>query len=81
MGHMTSINIRQLRQTKRLKALLQAGQAVELRERNRVIARITPERPRGPKAHWPDFAARAKKVFGKRKLPGADLFIEERGRL
>jgi antitoxin (DNA-binding transcriptional repressor) of toxin-antitoxin stability system len=78
---MTSINIRQLRETKRLKALLQAGQAVELRERNRVIARITPEPPTKSHVKLPDFAARAKKMFGKRRLPGADLLIEDRGRL
>jgi hypothetical protein len=28
----------------------------------------------------PDFAARAKKIFGDRILPGADIVIEERGR-
>jgi len=29
---------------------------------------------------WPDFAARRKKMFGDRVLPGADIVIEERGR-
>jgi hypothetical protein len=28
----------------------------------------------------PDFAARRRKIFGDRILPGADLVIEERGR-
>ena len=39
---MPSVNIRQLRDTRRLKELLSAGQTVELRERQRVIARIVP---------------------------------------
>jgi len=78
---MPSINIRQLRDTRRLKAWLRHGNTVELRERDRVIARIVPEqeaveRPR----EWPDFAVRSRKVFGTRILPGADLLIKERGR-
>lgn len=78
---MPSVNIRQLRDTRRLKAWLRAGKTVELRERNRLIARIVPEKEE-PKAQveWPDFAARRKKIFGDRVLPGADIVIEERGR-
>ena len=77
---MPSVNLRQLRNTRQLKNWLQAGKIVELRERNRVLGRIVPEaRPTEPQA-WPDFAARAKTVFGRRKLPGADLLIKERGR-
>jgi antitoxin (DNA-binding transcriptional repressor) of toxin-antitoxin stability system len=54
---------------------------VELRERDRVIARIVPaNQPAKPSAEWPDFAARARKIFGGRILPGADLVIKERGR-
>jgi antitoxin (DNA-binding transcriptional repressor) of toxin-antitoxin stability system len=77
---MASVNIRQLRDTRRLKAWLRAGKTVELRERERVIARIIPAgRPCEP-VEWPDFAARRKQLFGDRVLPGADLVIEERGR-
>jgi len=39
---MPSINLSQLRDTRRLKAWLKAGKTVELRERNRVIALIVP---------------------------------------
>jgi antitoxin (DNA-binding transcriptional repressor) of toxin-antitoxin stability system len=74
---MPSINLRQLRDTRQLKAWLEAGQTVELRERNRVLGRIVPERKAQP-AEWPDFAARRKRIFGDRILPGADLLIEER---
>jgi len=77
---MPSVNIRQLRDTRRLKELLSAGQIVELRERQNVIARIVPAQlPSGPE-HWPDFARRRQTIFGKRLLSGADLVIEERGR-
>jgi antitoxin (DNA-binding transcriptional repressor) of toxin-antitoxin stability system len=74
------MNIRQLRETRRLKSLLRAGKTVELRDRNRVIAHIVPEKQEEKPVKWPDFAARAKEIFGDRILPGADLLIEERGR-
>ncbi len=77
---MPSVNIRQWRDTKKLKAWLRAGKTVELRERERVIARIVPQSEEKPPAQWPNFAARRKKVFGDRILPGADIVIEERGR-
>jgi antitoxin (DNA-binding transcriptional repressor) of toxin-antitoxin stability system len=77
---MQSVNIRQLRDTRRLKTWLRAGKTVELRERDRVIARIVPEGQPTSTAKWPDFAARAKKVLGDQILPGADLVIQERGR-
>jgi antitoxin (DNA-binding transcriptional repressor) of toxin-antitoxin stability system len=41
---MPSITLSQLRDTRRLKALLKAGKTIELRERNRVIAHIIPEK-------------------------------------
>ena len=80
---MTSINLRQLRDTKTLKSLLLAGETVELRERNHVLGRIVPEAVAQAEAkvapkEWPDFAARRKAIFGDRILPGADLLIEER---
>ena len=75
-----SVNIRELRDTKRLKAWLRAGKTVELRERNEVIARIVPEGSLPDPGEWPDFAALRKELFGNRVLPGADLIIKERGR-
>jgi antitoxin (DNA-binding transcriptional repressor) of toxin-antitoxin stability system len=77
---MPDMNIRQLRNTRRLKAWLRAGKTVELRERNCVIARIVPEPlPTQPRTR-PDFASRTKRIFGGRIVPGADLLVEERGR-
>ena len=75
---MTSINLRQLRDTRQLKAWLRAGKTVELRERDRVIGRIVPEAQTEQAREIPDFEGRAKKIFGDRILPGADLLIEQR---
>jgi antitoxin (DNA-binding transcriptional repressor) of toxin-antitoxin stability system len=75
---MRKMNIRQLRDTKRLKAWLRAGQTVELRERDRLIGRIVPAGNRRKAVEWPDFAAMRKEIFGDRILPGSDLVIEER---
>jgi len=77
---MPSVNIRELRDTKRLKAWLRAGKTVELRERDEVIARIVPQGSPPPAGEWPDFAAMRKETFGDRRLPGSDVVIEERGR-
>jgi antitoxin (DNA-binding transcriptional repressor) of toxin-antitoxin stability system len=77
---MASVNIRQLRDTKRLKTWLRAGTTVELRERDRVIAHIVPEKPEEKPVKWPDFEARAKKIFGDRVLNVVDDLIKDRGR-
>ena len=77
---MRSINIRQLRDTRKLKAWLKAGQTIELRERDHVIAKIVPQATSQHRAELPDFAAIRKEIFGDRILPGSDLLIQERGR-
>jgi antitoxin (DNA-binding transcriptional repressor) of toxin-antitoxin stability system len=77
---MTTVNICQLRDTRKLKAWLRAGKTVVLRDRNQVIGRIIPARKNKPAAKFPDFAGRRRKIFGDRVLPGADIVIEERGR-
>ena len=77
---MPSVNMRQLRDTRRLKTWLRAGKTVELKERDRVIARIVPQNAPAAQGNWPDFEALAKEIIGDRVLSGADLVIEERGR-
>jgi len=77
---MPSVNMRQLRDTRQLKAWLRAGKTVELRERDRLIGRIVPANGDKPPAEMPDFAARAKKIFGDRVLDSVDLLIEQRRR-
>ncbi len=78
---MPSVNMRQLRDTKKLKSWLRSGKTVELRERNRLIARIIPENVRATTSgNWPDFEAIAKEILGDRRVSGSDLVIKERGR-
>ena len=75
---MPSVNLRQLRDTRQLLNWLEAGEVVELRKRNRVVARIVPESPRAEPVEWPDFAARRKRIFGDRVLPIVEDMIAER---
>jgi hypothetical protein len=75
---MRSITLRQLRDTKKVKTWLRAGVHIEVRERGEVIGDLVPRTPAKPPVEWPDFAARLKRNFGARILPGADLLIEER---
>lgn len=75
---MPSVNIRQLRDTRRLKAWLRAGKTVELRERDKLIARIVPEQQQERPVQCPDFEARAKEILGDRVLP--NVILEDRGR-
>jgi antitoxin (DNA-binding transcriptional repressor) of toxin-antitoxin stability system len=75
---MPSINLRQLRDTRQLKAWLDAGETVELRERDRLIGRITPEKPAQKEKEWPDFAARLKSDFGDRIIPAVETLLQER---
>ena len=77
---MHSMNIRELRDTRKLKTWLRAGKTVELRDRDRVIARIVPEKIEEKPAKWPDFEARARKIFGDKMVPGSAIVIQERGR-
>lgn len=77
---MPSVNIRELRDTKKLKTWLRAGKTVELRERDQVIGRIVPENARAVSGNWPDFDAIAREIFGERMLSGSNLVMRERGR-
>jgi len=77
---MPKIDIRELRDTCRIKAWLKSGKTVELQERGRVIGRIVPENTALPAPEWPNFAARSRRIFGDQLLPGADLVTKERGR-
>lgn len=77
---MPSVNLRELRDTRRLKAWLRAGKTVELRERDSVIARIVPEKHGDQPVEYPDFEARAKEIFGDRVLTIVDDLIKDRGR-
>lgn len=75
---MPSVNLRQLRDTRQLLAWLEAGEVVELRKRNSVVARIVPESPKIQPTEWPDFEARARAIFGDRMIPIVEDLIADR---
>jgi antitoxin (DNA-binding transcriptional repressor) of toxin-antitoxin stability system len=77
---MESMTLREIRDTKRLKAKLKAGTAIELKERNELLAHIVPIRRTAAKKDWPDFEARLKSIFGDRVLNAVDEFVEDRNR-
>lgn len=77
---MPTVNIRQLRETRQLKAWLRAGKRVTLKDRDTVIAEIVPAKAAAPRPPLPDFAAIRKRIFGDRVLEPVKLLIEERGR-
>jgi len=72
---MPSVNLRELRDTRKLLTWLEAGEVVELRKRNKIVARIVPESPRTEPVEWPDFEARLQR--DRVLTPVADL-IEAR---
>jgi len=73
-----SVNLRQLRDTRQLLTWLEAGEVVDLRKRNRIVARIVPESPKPQPVEWPDFAARRRAIFSDRVIPGVEMLIEDR---
>jgi len=75
---MQSITLRQLRDTKQVKAWLRAGVHIEVRERGEVIGDLVPRTPVKADVEWPDFEARAKAIFGDRVLTVVDDLIEDR---
>jgi antitoxin (DNA-binding transcriptional repressor) of toxin-antitoxin stability system len=62
-----------------IEARLNKGEVIEIRKRRKVIARLHPVRPT-PKV-YPDFTARAKRIFGNKIAPttGTELVSEFRG--
>lgn len=63
-----------------IEARLMKGEEIEVRKRHKVIARLLPVRPKTEA--YPDFAARRKKIFGKRRATqtGTELVAKERDR-
>ncbi len=62
-----------------IEATLRQGEEIEIRKRKRVVGRLVPVRPKV--SAYPDFSARARKIFGKKTLPvtGAELVSWGRG--
>jgi antitoxin (DNA-binding transcriptional repressor) of toxin-antitoxin stability system len=83
MHHMKKASVRDLRyRFSVVEELLRDGQEIHITKRKRVIARLLPPEPNGSPAPLPDFAARQRKIFGKKKLKvtGAELLAAERER-
>ena len=75
---MPTINLRELRDTRQLVKWLDAGEVVELKKRDRVVAKIVPESPRIEPVKMPDFAARRRAIFGDRTINAVEMLIEDR---
>ncbi|MBB6142383.1 hypothetical protein HNQ77_000321 [Silvibacterium bohemicum] len=72
------MNMRELRDTRKLKAWLRAGKSIELRDRDLVIGRIVPEEKVPSEKDWPDFEARHRELFGDRVFNAVENFLEDR---
>ena len=73
------MNMRELRDTRKLKAWLREGKTIELRDRNDVVGSIVPpehkqERP----VEIPDFEVRHRKLFGDSVFDAVEEFLETR---
>ena len=82
MHHMRKATVRDLRyRFSAVEDLLRHGEAIHITKRKRVIARLLPPEPVAPAA-FPDFLARLKKIFGKKrmKVSGAEQLAAERER-
>lgn len=77
---MKAVAVRDLRyRFSEIEARLQKGEEVEIRRRQRPIARLVPIRPAAP---YPDFAAVQREIFGHRQrtmASGAELAALNRG--
>jgi prevent-host-death family protein len=77
-----TVSVRELQQNlKRVMALVERGQEIEVTRRHRPVARLTPVRLMATPRPWPDLDARAKSVFGDRIVqPSAsEVVIDGRG--
>ena len=82
MHHMKRATVRDLRyRFAVVEDLLRHGEEVHITKRKRVIARLLPPEPVAP-ATFPDFLARQKKTFGRKrmKVSGAQQLAAERER-
>jgi antitoxin (DNA-binding transcriptional repressor) of toxin-antitoxin stability system len=82
MYHMKKASIRDLRyRFSKVEDLLRDGEEIHITKRKRVIARLLPPEPLLP-VEMPDFLARQRKMFGKKRLKvsGAAQLAAERDR-
>jgi len=80
MYHMKKASVRDLRyRFSVVENLLREGEEIYITKRKRVIARLLPPKPPSS-VRLPDFLARMKKIFGKKRLKvsGAELIARDR---
>ena len=80
MYHMKKASVRDLRyRFREVENLLREGEEIQITKRKRVIARLVPAEP-PILIQRPDFMARLKKIYGKKRLKvsGAELISRER---
>lgn len=77
---MKTATIRELRNnTTRILSWVAEGEEVTLLNRTRPIARICPPRAQAPSAFKaPDYAARARRIFGDKRTNLSNIILEER---
>lgn len=81
VSHMKSTTIRELKHaTSKVLSLVEAGERVEVRRRNKPVAVLSPPVGKRVKSR-PDFAARLREIYGPKMLEttGTDLVNELRG--
>jgi len=79
---MKSATVRDLRfHFSEIEARLRQGEEIEIRKRNRPIAKLVPLHPDGEKPYMPDFAARRRKIMGDKQMPitWAEIVAWDRG--
>lgn len=82
MYHMKRATIRDLRyRFTDVEHALREGEEIQITRRKRVIGRLLPPESAAP-AQRPDFLARLRRIYGKKRLPisGAELLARERSR-
>lgn len=81
VSRMKSTTIRELKhETSKVLSMVEAGESVEVRRRNKLVAVLSP--PVGkPAGARPDFAARLREIYGEKVLEvsGTELINELRG--
>jgi antitoxin (DNA-binding transcriptional repressor) of toxin-antitoxin stability system len=74
MFHMKTASVRDLRQDfPRILAWIQGGEEVAITMRRQAVARLVPWQQQKAKRPIPDIAARLKKVFGEKVIPGKTM--------
>ncbi len=81
MHDMRTVPVRELqREIRAILDRVEKGESVEITRRGRPVARLVPARPAQPEP-WPDLAARARRVLGRRRItpPPSQQLSDDRG--